>query len=338
MQKDRPTIKQVASMAGVSTATVSRYLNKSREFTKEVQSKIQKAIDSLDYVPNENARSLKQQRTKVIGIIVPDMVVYSYILREIEQLLYEHGYSTIMANSAFDSQREEDLLLNLFRQRVDGIILASCGGNSNFIQSIQKQGIPIVLFDRYLSDLPNMPYVLEKGKECTRKIVEYALKQGHKNIAYIQGPSSEHVSAERFNEFLTILDENSISKTPRFYYPDVVHSEKMKEVCNDILDNINKISLVITTNGKQIKQFIMAAHARGFEIPKDISITGFGLEEYKTLFSSPITCIIQNHKAIGYECTKKLLDLISHKEKIGEKCIIEIESEFFIGKSIRDLK
>lgn len=337
MQNERATIKKVASEAGVSTATVSRYLNKTREFPQEINDKIQKAIDALDYVPNENARSLKQKRTKIIGIIVPDMIVYSYILREIERNLYDFGYSTIMATSSFDSKREETLLLNLLKQRVDAIILASCGGNSEFIKSIQNQGIPVVLFDRYLEDLPNMPYILEKGRDCERKIVEFALKQGHKKIAYLQGPAHEHVSLERFQEFLKILDENEIERNPRFYYPDVINSDQIKEVSNDILNHIDEISLVITTNGKQIKQFIMAAHARGLEIPRDISITGFGLEEYKTLFLSPITCIIQNHKAIGRECSNKVLELISNKDRIGEKCIIEVESEFFIGESVKRL-
>lgn len=337
MSGTKTTIRDVARKAGVSTATVSRYLNNSRSFSQNIKDNIQNAIDFLNYVPNENARSLKHNKTNVVGIIVPDMVVYSYIMKEIEQRLYDYGYSVIMANSGFDPARESVLLQNLLRQRVDGVLLASCGRNAAQIRSMEEQGIPVVLFDRYLEDMPDMPYVLEKGKECERRIVEYALSQGHTRIAYIQGPSAERVSNERFLEFLKILDEHGIAQCPRFYYPDVTQTERIKLVSNDILNHLNEVSLVITTNGKQIKNFIMAAHERKMEIPRDISITGFGLEEYKTLFLSPITCIIQNHKGIGKACSEKILELIENPNQIGKRDIIEIESEFFIGESVKKI-
>lgn len=336
MKGNSVTIKDVASKAGVSTATVSRYLNNSRTFPENITSSIQNAIESLNYVPNENARSLKHNKTNVIGIIIPDMVVYSYIMREIERVLYNYGYSVIMANSGFDSKKESILLQNLIRQRVDGILLASCGHNSEQIKTIEGQGIPVVLFDRYLVDMPNMPYILEKGRECVRKIVEYAISQGHRKIAYIKGPE-EYVSNERFEEFLKVLDEHNIEHCPRFYYSDVTQQDKIREVSNDILNHIDEVSLVITTNGKQIKNFIMTAHERGMEIPKSISITGFGLEEYKTLFLSPITCIIQNHKTIGKACSEKIIELINNRKLIGKRSIIEIDSEFFIGESVKNI-
>lgn len=333
MEKEAITIKKVAKMAGVSTATVSRYLNGTREFPKETKSLIQYAIDELGYVPNENARSLKHNRTKVIGVIIPDMVVYSYIVQEIEKNLYEYGYSVIVANSSFDKEKEAVLLRNLLRQRVDGILIASCGSNSSILKTFWKQGVPIVLFDRFLEDLPDMPYVLEKGKECVRKLVEFTISQGHRNIAYMKGPQNEYVSEERYLEFLKVLEENNIIPLQEYHYSNVVSKESLTKVSTDILNNIDKISVVITTNSRQIKTLFMEAHKRGMSIPQDISVTGFGLEEYKSLFPIPVTCIIQNHEAIGKACSEAILRMVEKKEWTIEERTIN--SEFFIGESVK---
>ena len=332
MNQKRSTIKQVAEKAGVSTATVSRYLNNSRNFSDDIKGKINDAIKSLHYAPNANARSLKKNKTNVIGMIIPDLVVYSHICKVIEKILCDNDYSLIIATSNFDSKMENTLLQRLFQQHVDGILLASCGGNDEYIKFIEEQYIPIVLFDRILPELSDMNYVLEKGIECIRKITEYAIGQGHRKFAYLMGPQKETVSSERFDEFIRILEANSIERNYRFYYPDVLSQEQIKEASNDILDHIDEVSIVVTTNAKQIKYFIMTAHERGMEIPNDISITGFGLDEYKTLFSCSISCIIQNHVEIGRQCATMMLDLINNPSRQSKKILIDCE--FFIGNSV----
>ena len=335
MKQKRSTIKQVAEKAGVSPATISRYLNNSRSFPDDVTRRIKEAIESLHYAPNANARSLKQNKTRIIGMIIPDMVVYIYICKIIEHILYDHHYSLMIATSDYDSQKEGQLLQKFFQQGVDGILLASCGQNNEHISFIKDQGIPIVLFDRFLQNLPDMNYVLEKGVECIQKITEYAISQGHRKIAYMQGPSNELVSTERFDEFRRILQKHGIHENPRFYYKHVMTQEQIREASNDIIDHISEVSIVITTNAKQIKYFVMTANERGIKIPDDISITGFGLDEYRTLFPYPITCIIQNHVEIGRQCAKMMLELINDEEP--QERIVMIDSDFFIGDSIRRL-
>ena len=333
MKQKRCTIKQVAEEAGVSTATVSRYLNNSRQFPEDVKDRIRNAIDALHYAPNANARSLKKNETRVIGMIIPDMIVYNYICKTIEQILCDNDYSLIIATSNFEPRREAILLQRLFQQHVDGILLASCGQNDDYIRFIENQGVPIVLFDRILPTLPDMNYVLEKGVECIRKVTEYAISQGHRSFAYLQGPADAPVSQERFEEFLRILQNHGISPNHRFYYPDMLSQEDIRDASNDIIDHLDEVTIVITTNAKQIKHFIMTAHERGFEIPDDISITGFGLDEYKTLFSRPITCIIQNHAEIGEQCANMMLGLVNNNILSHNKILVD--SEFFIGKSVR---
>ena len=335
MKQKRSTIKQVAEKAGVSPATISRYLNNSRSFPDDVKERISNAIKDLHYAPNASARSLKQNKTQIIGMIIPDMVVYTHICKIIEHILYDHHYSLMIATSDYDSQKEYQLLQKLFQQGVDGILLASCGQNNEYISFIRDQGVPILLFDRYLSTLPDMNYVLEKGVECVRKFTEYAISQGHRKMAYLQGPSNELVSTERFDEFRRILGAHGIPENPRFYYKQVMTQEEIKKASNDILDHLDEVTIVITTNAKQIKHFVMTANERGIRIPDDISITGFGLDEYRTLFPYPMTCIIQNHREIGKQCAKMMLELIDDEAPQPKKILID--SDFFIGSSVKRL-
>ena len=111
--------------------------------------------------------------------------------------------------------------------------------------------------------------------------------------------------------------------------------EEIKKASNDILDHLDEVTIVITTNAKQIKHFVMTANERGIRIPDDISITGFGLDEYRTLFPYPMTCIIQNHREIGKQCAKMMLELIDDEAPQPKKILID--SDFFIGSSVKRL-
>ena len=330
------TIKDVAKWADVSVATVSRYLNNTRKFPSETIRKIDAAISELGYVPNANARSLKQNKTGILGIIVPDMIIYGYMCRTIENNLFDKDYNVIICNTGYAPEKEHTFLQKLQQQRVDGIFIASCGKNNNLIRKIAVSGTPIVMFDRYIPELPELNYVLERGKECTRKLTEFAVSCGHKAFAYMKGPL-EFISNERFNEFLRILNEHNIAPNPRYYYDSVITSNEIVKVSNDIIDNINDISIVLTTNAKQIKYFIMTAHQRGLSIPEDISITGFGLSEYKHLWTMPTTCIIQNHRDIGIQCVNKMIQLIDNPKLNLSGEITYVENEFNIGSSVMDL-
>ncbi|MEG0752779.1 MAG: LacI family DNA-binding transcriptional regulator, partial [Angelakisella sp.] len=177
------TIKEVAKLADISITTVSHYLNGTKSVSAATRSRIKAAITQLDYLPNANAQSLKQQKTHMVGVIIPDMIIYGFICQHIEMFLYEQGYSVIVCNTCFDQTRENMQIKALVQKRVDGIIIASSGGNNDLIRSIHESGIPIILFDRFFEQLPDLNYVLERSDECLTKIVENALRLGHRRMA-----------------------------------------------------------------------------------------------------------------------------------------------------------
>lgn len=338
MTNRKITITEVAEWANVSITTVSHYLNGTKKVSAESSRRIQAAINELNYIPNINARSLKQKRTRVIGIVIPDMVIYSAICQYIESFLYEHDYSVIICNTGFNQAKENIQLHALLEQRVDGILLASSGQNSRFIQSIQDSGTPIVLFDRYQPDLPHFTYVLENSVVCIEKLTNHVISMGHKNIAYMKGPDNSTVSEERFEIFKSILARNALREHPEFYYSNCMTKQDCMKAYDHLFAHRGEVTALITTNANQIKYFIMAAHEHGIRVPDEMSFTGFGVEDYKTLFEPPVTCIIQNHYEIAKNCAKCILELMEYRQNetpMAEMSkTILLESEFFIGKSV----
>lgn len=328
------TISDVAKWAGVSTATISHHLNGTKRVSPAVASKIDSAIRELRYVPNANARSLKQEQTHMIGLVIPDMIIYSSICYYIESFLHEKGYNVIICNTNFDHVRENEYLNSLLERRVDGLLVATSGQNANFLNSAQESGTPVVLFDRYQPGL-DTNYVLEKHRECITNLTEYLLSCNHRKIAYVKGPNTSYVSEERFQIFCEILKARGISLLPEFYYNDCKTEEDCEVAFRDIFDHLDCVTAVMLTNANQIKYLIKCARKNGIQLPKQLSFLGFGLDEYKTLFSYPITCIVQSHYDIAKNVANRILELIGSQnpEVLAPKTIL-VDSEFFIGKSV----
>lgn len=334
----RVTISEVAKWAGVSTATVSHHLNGTKNVSPAIASKIDSAIRELNYVPDANARSLKQRQTHMIGLVIPDMVIYSSICYYIESFLHESGYNVIICNTNFDHVRENEYLNSLLERRVDGLLVATSGQNENFLKNAQESGTPVVLFDRFQPGLKTN-YVLEKHKECITKLTEYLLDCNHRNIAYVKGPNTSYVSEERFQIFCQILQKRGIELHPEFYYDDCRTAADCDKAFRDIFSHLDCITAVMLTNANQIKYLIECARKNGIELPDRLSFLGFGLDEYKMLFSYPITCIIQNHYDIAKNVADRILELIGSKDpKVLAPKTIEVDSEFFVGASVKVLK
>jgi len=146
----KSTIKDVALEANVSTATVSRVLNESGFVSDEIKQRVYLAIKKLNYQPNAIARSLKQDKTNTIGVVIPDItnMYYMTIAKGIEDTVQEKGYNLIFCSSNENPKKEKNLLQLLVEQRVDAIVLATAGSNEEKVKEICQSGMPVVLVDR----------------------------------------------------------------------------------------------------------------------------------------------------------------------------------------------
>src|SRR5689334_2175919 len=187
------TIKKIAEMAGVSIGTVSHVITGSVPVSERLRSKVQSAIQKLNYHPNHVARSLKTSKTRTLGIIVPDMTIsfYPQVIHGAEAAARAHGYSLIAVNSGDDGERQKELLSLLRSQRVEGILLVIAAAPTPITQISRMidAGIPVVCCDR-IPDRLAVDSVSVDDFQAGKLGMEHLLSAGSRRIAVVTGPLS----------------------------------------------------------------------------------------------------------------------------------------------------
>ena len=180
------TIKDVAKLAHVSVATVSRVINKKKYVNETTKQLVLDAIDRLDYVPNELARSLFRKQSRIIGIIVPHLTSYYFgdLLEVIEDSTINHNYRLMICNSQDNKEREAKYLQVFHQYNIDGIIMIS---NTTRIQDYQSLSIPIIAIDHKLTE--DIPSVTSNNYLGGKLAAEKLVSCGCKKIIHFRGPS-----------------------------------------------------------------------------------------------------------------------------------------------------
>ena len=206
----KSTIKDVAMEANVSTATVSRVLNDSGFVSDDIKDRVHLAVKKLNYQPNAIARSLKQDKTYTIGVVIPDITnqYYMTISKAIEDIVQQKGYNLIFCSSHENPKKEDKLLQLLVEQRVDAIVLATAGGCEERVRSIHQAGVPIVLVDRTVEiGDSKLDSVVESNFESAYRLTSYLLQQGHRSIGLVNGLLNVSTGKERYEGFQKALEE-----------------------------------------------------------------------------------------------------------------------------------
>ena len=190
----KPSIKDVAKVAGVSATTVSRVLNNRGYISKETKRKVYAAIEDVEYYPNDIARALLSNKTNLIGLIFPmiNNPFHVELISYIETILSEKGFKVLLCNSMNNPKKEQDYLTMLRRNQVDGIIV---GTHNDNIPDYNISGLPVVAIDRYLGE--NVVTVSCDNYAGGRLAVESLLEKGCKNILCIRGNSKLKLPANK---------------------------------------------------------------------------------------------------------------------------------------------
>ena len=185
------TIKDVAALAGISYTTVSHVVNKTRPVSEEVRVKVEAAIKSLDYVPSAVARSLKAKTTATIGLLVPNSLnpYFAELARGIEDYCERNGYCVILCNSDDNPDKQRSYLRVLLEKRIDGLIVASAGGDAGLAEGLAGVRTPMVIVDRGLQGV-NADLVRIDHEYGAYLATRHLLELGHRDIAMIGGPDN----------------------------------------------------------------------------------------------------------------------------------------------------
>jgi LacI family transcriptional regulator len=312
------TIDDIARIAGVSKATVSRVINQKTDGVgKETRQRIQKLIDDLDYKPNLLARGIVTSKTKTLGVILPDITnpFFPELIKSIENYANKSGYTVIFGNTDFSLEKEQNYISTFIAKRVDGIILTSTVENASTIhERLKKYNVPCVLLDRSVKQMDYGAGVFVDNEDAIFMACEYLIRNGNKEIAFISGSLNLSTSRERLEGYTTALLQYGIPYSKRLIrYGNYTLDSGYKAILDLYNDKVSFTS-VIAANDTMAIGAIRALKKLGYSVPNDIEVIGFDNIELSAMIDPPLTTIQQPTYEMGQEATKLLLLLIEGKE------------------------
>ena len=336
--KQKITIKTIAKELGVSTSTVSKALKDSHEISAETKEKIQAYANLYNYKPNHLALQLRNQKTKVIGVILPKIVhhFFSTVIMGIEEGANKKGYNIMVCFSNESHKKEVETLKVLSNGSVDGIIVSVASEtleNKDFshFSALVSEEIPFVLFDRVINEIICDKVVVD-DVGAGYKATKHLLDNGRKRIALITTPDHINVGALRKQGYEKALIESYI-KTDNSLIIKVDEKLDIKSQIDAVFSQ--DIDGVFAVNEIYAAITMRIAKEKGLKIPEDISIIGF-TDGLISEYSSPsITTIAQHGLTMGRQAVDLLIDRIENESADFKAKRIVISSDLKVRESTK---
>lgn len=326
---ERVTIKDIAKESGVSTASVSRVLNKTGNVSEKVQKKVLKAVKKLNYQPNAVARSLKLQRTNTIGIILPD-ISNSYFMRiskGIESVIGNNKYTILFASSDENHEKEKRILQAFVEKRVDAIVVAPVGKNDQRILSINRDGIPIILMDRELTNKTDeLSFVGESNVKSAYELTNQVLERGHTHIGVINGNLEVTTGFERFQGFVKATTEKNILQNTNLVYNGNFTEKDGANAVRKFMDYEIKPTAILSFNNAMTYGAILELVNLDISIPEDIFIASFGKTNLESVLKDwDIIYIEQQPYRMGIQIGEILMNKLEYNNFKNKEYIFELD-------------
>ncbi len=317
-------IKDIAKKTGLSLATISRVLNNSTLVSEKTKSIVLNAAQALDYQPNLTAAALRSGKSKIIGIIVPEInnPFFSSIINGIEQYVGKNGYSIIIAQSHESKKKERHAIQSFVKLNVDGI-LVSISKESNdfsFLDKLKQEKIPIVFFDRK-PQIDNIKEVVFDDYYGAFMATEHLIQQGGNHLIHIAGDLNLSLYKDRKRGFQAAMERYQKSYAENHVLELKKNSAQDTQILKDHIQKNNVDSIFV--NGDEDCIYVLnIIKSLGYKIPRDIRLVGFGNLSISTLVQPPISTIDQRAEDMGMVAAKTILQSLDEKQPTSFKEVL----------------
>ncbi|MEO2213212.1 LacI family DNA-binding transcriptional regulator [Paenibacillus amylolyticus] len=298
------TIKDVAQLAGVSVATVSRVINDRGYVHADTRKKVEDAVKALNFSPNEVARSLYKRKSKLIGLLLPDIAnpYFPQLARGVEDRMQEQDYRLIFGNSDEDERKEQDYIQTFIQNNVVGVISSTNYPHSSIYEKLK---IPVVFLDRTSLDRPS---VYADGREGGRLAAREIIKRGSRRITVMQGPSQIRPAQDRFEGAIEIIRDAGLD-----YQVIQTTSFSINEAgvwAEELFRKYADTDGVIASNDIAAMAVLHEAARIGRKVPDDVQVIGFDDIPMSSLLSPALSTIHQPAYEMGREAAGLLIQLV----------------------------
>ena len=334
------TLKQIAKELDVSISTVSKSLRDSPEISEDTRLKVQAFAKLYNYKPNNIALSLKNKKTKTIGIIIPEIVhhFFATVISGIEQVANECGYNVIVCLSDESFDKEVINMEMLANGSTDGCIMSLSKETQqkkdfHHLQEVINQGMPVVLFDRISNDIMCDKVIID-DQLAAYEATNFLISKGLKKIALLTTVDYVSVGKLRTDGYLNVLHDHEIEVDESLIIR-IEDTENCDEKINELLEN-NSVDAILAVNELFAVTAIKLAMSKGIKIPEDLSVVAF-TDGIISKYSTPtITTISQNGIKMGRKAAEMLINRLELEDEEDENYKTEIiETNLIIRESTK---
>jgi DNA-binding LacI/PurR family transcriptional regulator len=311
--RQRVTIGDVAKRAGVSTATVSRVLNKTNNVSPKTVARVQKAIAELGYVLHSAARALAGNRTGNIGIILPatSNSFFPTLLSSVNQSAIANGYNLLIYATIAQASIQDGVPLPLNEDNTDGLLIFADSVDDRTISYLHQRHFPIVLLYRSPPEGIAVPCVLLENKNGTRSLIEHLIEKcGHRRIAFMAGPEGNEDSYWREQGYREALTAHGIPFDPKLVGVGAFHDWIAKEQVERWLAGGLEIEAIFAGDDTAAMAAMATLQHAGKRVPEDVAIVGFNNDELSKYLTPPLTTVNAPTQEVGHTAVEQLLHLI----------------------------
>lgn len=333
------TIKDIAKALGLSTSTVSRALRGSYEISPETKKLVIEYAEQYNYRPNPIALSLKERRSRSIGVVVCEIAnnFFSQAINGIESIAYNRGYHVIISQSHESYEREVVNVEHLASRSVDGLLvsLSSETDRVDHFRNLHEKGFPIVFFDRIAEEIETFKVVVDNYKGAYNA-TKHLIDSGYTRIAHVTSAQHLSISKERLEGYKAALADHGIALEEsliRFCNHGGMIYAELEEAVKSLTAMKNRPDAIFSAGDRLTISCLNALKSNGFRIPEDIGLVGFSNSPLVELLSPALSVVKQPAFEMGQVATELLIQLIESKRPVTEFEKVVLQTELFTRDS-----
>lgn len=316
-------IEDVARQAGVSTATVSRVLSGKPYVSDDLRKRVLGAVQSLNYRPSRVARSLRVQRSSIIGLIVSDIQnpFFTAVVRAVEDAAYRQRFSVFLCNSDEDRAKETMYLELMLAEHVAGVILSPTLGENDAYRHLIEAGIPAVAIDRRVHNV-DIDSVLVDNVGAAREIVTHLLDCGHRRIGAVVGTPASSTGEERLRGYVEALQSYGLAIEPDLIRTGMPRIATGREFTAELLSLPEPPTAIFTGNNLLTIGALGAIHERGLRIPDDIALAAYDEMDWMYFVKPALTVVAQPTYELGRTAVELLLQRMENPDRPPQEVVL----------------
>lgn len=327
-------IAQVAALAGVSIATVSRALGNPDRVNAATRERVLEVVRRTGYTPNVAGRNLRAARSRMVLVVVPSFITpfFSELLTGVDRALSARGYG-LLIGSLYDGAEKERRLVDLVLSgQADGVLLLHGKIPEGAAHSLADSGVPIVAVNVPVAGR-DVPAVTVQDREGAAAMARHLSELGHRRFGYVSGPPGHHNELERWAGFSAALARAGIASEAIARYEGDYHVDSGVAAGAAFLAQSLRPTAVFAASDMMAIGFLRAVHAAGLRIPRDVSVAGFDGIEFADYCEPPLTTVRQPRESMGREAAELLVRLIAGSPIAAEQRMLQLPVTLRVGAS-----